>query len=62
MPKYREWESDEYRHFKKPKRVESKDKLGKHRKSIYDILDNEIQDDYYAEDYDEFEHEDDELF
>jgi hypothetical protein len=54
MSKYRDWEQDEYRDIKKPKRAEVKDKLGKHRKSIYEILDDEIQENYYAEDYDEF--------
>ena len=59
MRKFRDSDyDDDYREFKKPKRIE-KDKFGKHRKAIYDMLDDE--DDYYSENrvvqYDEFDEE-----
>ena len=41
MRKFRDSDyDDEYREFKKPKRIE-KDKFGKHRKAIYDMLEDE---------------------
>jgi hypothetical protein len=44
MRKFRDSDyDDEYREFKKPKRIE-KDKFGKHRKAIYDMLDDEDED------------------
>ena len=57
MSKNTDWEDDEYRSFKKPKKVD-KDKFGKHRKAIYEMLDNEVEEDYFNdtqsdEDYDE---------
>ena len=36
---------DEYRDFKKPKKV-TKDKFGKHRNAIYDMLEDEEDEDY----------------
>ena len=57
MSKNTDWEDDEYRSFKKPKKVDQ-DKFGKHRKAIYEMLDNEVEEDYFNdtysdEDYDE---------
>ena len=57
MSKNTDWEDDEYRSFKKPKKVD-KDKFVKHRKAIYEMLDNEVEEDYFNdtysdEDYDE---------
>jgi hypothetical protein len=44
MRKFRDSDyDDDYREFKKPKRIE-KDKFGKHRKAIYDMLDDEDED------------------
>lgn len=57
MRKYQDWEEDEYRSFKKPKRVADKDKLGKHRKAIYDMLDNEFDEDYFDEAYSDEEYD-----
>lgn len=49
MRKFRDSEyDDEYRDFKKPKRIE-KDKFGKHRNAIYDMIEDEDEDDYYSE-------------
>ena len=49
MSKIRDWDhEDDYRDFKKPKKIE-KDKFGKHRNAIYDMLDDEDEDDYYSE-------------
>ena len=49
MSRYRDSEyEDEYRDFKKPKKI-SKDKFGKHRKAIYDILEDE-EDENYGDD------------
>jgi hypothetical protein len=63
MAKNSEWEGDEYRDFKKPKRVADKDKLGKHRKAIYDMLDSEVDEDYFNDNYlDEDYDEDDERY
>ena len=46
MRKFRDSDyDDEYREFKKPKRIE-KDKFGKHRKAIYDMLEDEDEEDY----------------
>lgn len=58
MRKFRDSEyDDDYRDFKKPKRIE-KDKFGKHRNAIYDMIEDEDEDDYYSDnrslgDYDE---------
>jgi hypothetical protein len=51
MSKNREWDYEEdYRDFKRPKKVE-KDKFGKHRKAIYDLLeDDEGDDEEYGDD------------
>lgn len=57
MSKYREWDyEDDYRDFKKPKKVQ-KDKFGKHRKAIYDMIDDEEDDDYFTDNrqYEDFE-------
>ena len=49
MRKFRDSDyDDEYREFKKPKRIE-KDKFGKHRKAIYDMLDDEDEDEDYGD-------------
>ena len=49
MGRYRDADyEDEYRDFKKPKKI-SKDKFGKHRKAIYDILEDE-EDENYGDD------------
>jgi hypothetical protein len=41
MSKYRDSDyEDEYRDFKRPKKIE-KDKFGKHRNAIYDMLEDE---------------------
>ena len=47
-----DWEEDDYRSFKKPKRVDrEKDVYSKHRNAIYDMLDNEEEEDYFDDDY-----------
>lgn len=56
MSKNHDWEEDEYRSFKKPKRVE-RDKFGKHRKAIYDMLDTEFDEDYFDESYSDEEYD-----
>lgn len=49
MSKQRDWDyEDDYRDFKRPKKID-KDKFGKHRNAIYDMLDDEDEDDYYSE-------------
>ena len=49
MSKIRDWDyEDDYRDFKRPKKID-KDKFGKHRNAIYDMLDDEDEDDYYSE-------------
>jgi hypothetical protein len=49
MSKMRDWDNeDDYRDFKRPKKID-KDKFGKHRNAIYDMLDDEDEDDYYSE-------------
>ena len=46
MSRYRDSEyEDEYRDFKKPKKI-SKDKFGKHRNAIFDMLEDEEDEDY----------------
>lgn len=50
MSKYSDWENDE-QDFKRPKRLPGKDKLEKHRKAIYDMIDNEFDEDYFNEAY-----------
>lgn len=61
MSRQRDWDYEEdYRDFKRPKKID-KDKFGKHRNAIYDMLDDEDEDDYYSEnrtvEYDEFDEE-----
>ena len=59
MSKHRRgWDEEEYREHKQPKRIE-KDKLTKHKKAIYDMVDEEDDSDYFTDDYsyDEFEGE-----
>lgn len=54
MSRNREWDYEEdYRDFKKPKRVE-KDKFNKHKKAIYEMMDDE-EDDTYFTDYRDYE-------
>lgn len=55
MSRHRDWdyEDDDYRSFKKPKKVE-KDKLNKHRKAIYEMIDDEEDEEYFT-DYREYE-------
>ena len=49
MSKQRDWDyEDDYRDFKRPKKID-KDKFGKHRNAIYDMLDDEDEDDYYSD-------------
>ena len=49
MSRYRDSDyEDEYRDFKKPKKV-TKDKFGKHRNAIYDMLDEEDEEDSYGD-------------
>ena len=50
MSRYRDSDyEDDYRDFKKPKKVQ-KDKFGKHRNAIYDMIDDEEEDDDYFTD------------
>lgn len=59
MSKHRRgWDEEEYHDYKQPKRIE-KDKLNKHKKAIYDMIDEEDDSDYFTDDYsyDEFEEE-----
>lgn len=49
MSRYRDSDyEDDYRDFKKPKKVQ-KDKFGKHRNAIYDMIDDEEDDDYFTD-------------
>lgn len=49
MSRYRDSDyDDDYRDFKKPKKVQ-KDKFGKHRNAIYDMIDDEEDDDYFTD-------------
>jgi len=49
MSRYRDSDyEDEYRDFKRPKKIE-KDKFGKHRNAIYDMLDEEDEEDSYGD-------------
>jgi hypothetical protein len=49
MSKYRDSDyEDEYRDFKRPKKIE-KDKFGKHRNAIYDMLEDEEDEDSYGD-------------
>ena len=58
MRKYRE-DDDE---LKPTKRVE-KDRLDKHKKSIYDLWDEEVDDEeYYSEHYSDYDNDDDETY
>lgn len=52
MSRNRDWDYEEdYRDFKRPKRIE-KDKLNKHRKAIYDMIDDDdFDEDYFDEAY-----------
>lgn len=52
MSRNRDWDYEEdYRDFKKPKKIE-KDKFNKHRKAIYDMIeDDEFDEDYFDEAY-----------
>jgi hypothetical protein len=50
MSRHRDWDydEDEYRNFKKPKKVE-KDKLNKHRKAIYDMIEDDEDEEYFTD-------------
>jgi hypothetical protein len=50
MSRHRDWDydEDEYRNFKKPKKVE-KDKLNKHRKAIYDMIEDDDDEEYFTD-------------
>ncbi len=50
MSRHRDWdyEEDDYRNFKKPKKVE-KDKLNKHRKAIYDMIEDDEDEEYFTD-------------
>lgn len=59
MRRFRDTDSDyydEYRDFKRPKKVE-KDKSHKHKKSLYDQMENEFEEDDFDVIYDEFDEE-----
>jgi hypothetical protein len=55
MSKYSDWDyEDEYRDFKRPKKIQ-KDKFGKHKNAIYDLIEDELNDDYSEHNqYDDF--------
>ena len=63
MRRNREWDSeyDDYREFKKPKRIE-KDKFHKHKKAVYDLMSDEedFDEEYFDEAY-RYEDVDEEL-
>jgi hypothetical protein len=51
MSRYRDSDyDDEYRSYKQPRTLK-KDSFNKHKKAIYDMIDNEEDDLYFTEDY-----------
>lgn len=50
MSKHRDWHYDDDYRDKAPRRVE-KDKFEKHKKAIYDMIDDEDDSDYFTDDY-----------
>lgn len=50
--RYDDWDDDDSFHHKTPKRIE-KDVFSKHKKAVYDLIDNEEdeEEDYFTENY-----------